>query len=120
MKEYEFPPDGDGYRYVLMMRPRAGTWNPFICGILEDEKERVAPKISVGNVKRPLATLPPGSILWDHGEGTVELQGQKYWCFQEGSGASPSRGYFMTCKEWPSQVEFGEVGQGPSYAWKKK
>lgn len=117
VKEYEFPPDRNGYRHLLVMRPRVGTWNPFFCAIPEEEQEDVAPKMSVGSTKYPPKAIPQVCVMFMVRQGTLEHQGQRYWCYESSSDVTPMKGIFMACKTLPSIVHFGEKEQGALFVW---
>lgn len=88
--------------YVIEVRPRAGSWSPFIVGVPLLEKDRVKPHIGHGPSGRP----PDGSALFVAGEGT---SAEWAFCFAQNE-ATPTMSYYVTCSELPSKVLFGVTG----------
>ena len=99
----------DGEQYVIEVRPRAGTWSPFLAGIPIDEKEAVSPRLSHGSVKR----IPRSTILMSTGEGTSN--DGKLWITFAGNEATPTQSYYIFCKKLPSLLIFGINGGPPQY-----
>lgn len=89
-------PDG---RHVIEVRPRAGTWAPFIAAIPAAEKSAVQPSLLHG----PAGRVPMGGALFNAGE---ETQAQWHLAFASNE-ATPTMSYFIFCKALPSQLHFG-------------
>lgn len=93
------PPPSQGY--VIEVRPRAGSWSPFIAAIPATEKDRVLPSILHGAPGRP----PSGGVLFGTGQGTSS-DGQWAFCFAQNE-ATPTMSYYIACAELPSKFVFG-------------
>ena len=119
VKIYEFPPDDDGYRYLVTIRPRTGIWSPFFCALPEEEHDSVAPKVSVGSVRYPPKSMPQARVMFDVRRGTLEHRGQRYWYYESGSDVSPTKGIFLACRVLPSKIHFGDNGQPTSFVWER-
>jgi hypothetical protein len=91
-------------RNVIELRPRAGTWAPFICAVPLNEKEKLKPSILAG----PKGNVPMGGVLFMTGEG--ESDDKKWWFMFAGNEASPTISYFLFCNDIPSQILFGIYG----------
>lgn len=96
-------------RIAIELRPRAGTWAPFICAIPLDEKDKVKPNILCG----PKGNVPMGGVLTMTGEG--ESDDRKWWIMFAGNEATPTISYFMFCNELPSQILFGVNNSQPQF-----
>lgn len=99
----------DGKRNAIELRPRAGTWAPFICAIPFDEKDKLKPSILTG----PKGNIPMGGVLTMTGEG--ESDDKKWWFMFAGNEATPTMSYFLLCDELPSQIVFGVNGGQPQF-----
>jgi len=87
---------------LLEVRPRAGTWAPFIAGVPFAEKDSVRLNIMYG----PAGRVPIMSALTCSGEGYSEE-----WSFQfAGNEATPTMSYYLTCCAPPSRLLFGADG----------
>ena len=98
-----------GEQYIVEVRPRAGTWSPFLAGIPIDEKEDVSPSLLHGSAKR----IPSGGILMNCGEGTSN--DGRLWLIHAGNEATPTQSYYIFCKKLPSLLIFGVNGGAPQY-----
>ena len=99
-------------RYAIEVRPRGGTWAPFVAGIPMGEKIRVSPRLHHGAAKRP----PTGVImtaLFSGGE-QVSTDG-KWWLLFAANEATPTQSYYVICKQLPSLLLFGVNGGSPQY-----
>lgn len=95
---------------VIEMRPRGGTWSPFLVAIPIVEKEKVEPRLAHGPAKR----IPTGGyILMASGKGPS--QDGKLWTMHAGNEATPTQSYYVFCKELPSIIIFGINGGQPQY-----
>jgi hypothetical protein len=95
--------------FVIEVRPRAGTWSPFIVAIPFDEKEKVSPQLSHG----PSKHIPNVTILNVCGEG--QSDDSKYWYMSASNEATPTQSYYISCKALPSLLIFGVNGEAPQY-----
>lgn len=88
-------------RNVIEIRPRAGSWAPFLCAVPLNEKGKLKPNILRG----PKDSVPFGGVLTMTGEG--ESEDKKWWVIFAGDEATPTMSYFLFCNELPSQILFG-------------
>jgi hypothetical protein len=89
-------------RYMIELRPRAGTWLPFFLGIPIEEKELVDPKIAHG---APGLKSPPLSVLI--GVASGQSQNGKLYTISVNQEATPTRSFYFICKKLPSRLVFG-------------
>ncbi len=99
----------DSEKFVIEVRPRAGTWSPFLAAIPIDEKEAVSPSISHG----PAKLIPRSSVLMSTGTGTSS--DGKLWIAFAGNEATPTQSYYIFCNKLPSILIFGINGGQPQY-----
>jgi hypothetical protein len=99
----------DDTRVVIEVRPRAGTWSPFIAAIPNTEKDRVNPRILHG----PRGNIPHGGMLLGAGSGTSD-DGVWHFRFAQNE-ATPTQSYFILCNELPSKLVFGVKNGQPQY-----
>lgn len=99
----------NGEEYTIEVRPRAGTWSPFLAAIPIDEKEAVSPRLMHGSTNR----IPTSGILMNTGEGTSN--DGKLWITFAGNEATPTQSYYIFCKKLPSILVFGINGGQPQY-----
>ena len=92
--------------YVIEVRPRAGSWSPFVAAIPLAEKDGVRLQIVHGPPGRP----PLVSVLFTTGERT---KGEWSFCFAQNE-ATPTMSYYLSCAQLPSKLRFGADG-GPQY-----
>jgi hypothetical protein len=99
-----------GYRRIVIeVRPRAGTWSPFIACIPAEEKSRVSPSLSFGPANR----LGHSCILFNCGDRLSD--DGKFWGMYASNEATPTQSYFIYCNELPSVLIFGVDGGPPQY-----
>ena len=98
-----------GEKSVIEVRPRAGTWSPFLAGIPIAEKETVSPSLLHGSAKR----VPNGGVLFTTGNG-ISNDG-KLWIIFAGNEATPTQSYYIFCNKLPSFLVFGVNGGQPQY-----
>ncbi len=96
-------------RYAIEVRPRAGTWSPFVAAIPNGEKDRVNPHIQHG----PRNVIPQGGILIN--KGSVISNDGAWYCLFAQNEATPTQSYFIFCNELPSQLLFGVMNGQPQY-----
>jgi len=104
-KESEQP----GSRYVIEVRPRAGTWSPFIAAIPVAEKDHITPHILHGARGR----IPQGGVLFGAGTG-ISDDGVWYYLFAQNE-ATPTQSYFIFCNVLPSSLVFGVMNGQTQY-----
>ncbi len=98
--------------YAIEMRPRAGTWSPFIAGVPVNEKDRILPRLHYGASGRP----PRGTfstVLFGYSEA-VSSDGN-WWLLSATNEATPTQSYYLLCKQLPSLLVFGVEGGSPQY-----
>lgn len=100
-------------RYAIEVRPRGGTWAPFVAGIPLNEKEHVSPYLYHGAAKRvPTAVIaavlhgPTGERISDDG---------RWWLLFAANEATPTQSYYIFCKKLPSLLIFGVDRGSPQY-----
>lgn len=93
-------------RFAIEVRPRAGTWAPFIAAIPLHENDQVCLALGHGPCRR----VPKYSVLFMTGEG-VSLDGE-WWTVHAQNEATPTQSYYVYCKRLPSRLLFG-VNHGP-------
>jgi hypothetical protein len=96
-------------RYTIEVRPRAGTWSPFIAAIPITEKDRVNPNMLHG----PRGKIPQVGVLFNTGTGTSN-DGIWYFLFAQNE-ATPTQSYFINCNELPTKLVFGVMNGQPQY-----
>jgi len=101
-----------GEQYAIEVRPRAGTWSPFMMGILMNEKDRVSPRLHHGAANRP-----PTGIIMTRLDGYIEgTSGDgKLWINSVANEATPTQSYYILCQHLPSFLIFGIDGGSPQY-----
>jgi hypothetical protein len=99
----------DNSHFVVEVRPRAGTWSPFIAAIPSIERERVNLSILHG----PRGRVPFAGGLSMSGSGTSD-DGLWYFHFAQNE-ATPTQSYFIFCNELPSTLVFGVMNGQPQY-----
>lgn len=96
-------------RLAIEVRPRAGTWSPFLAAIPAHEREAVNPSILHG----PRGHIPMGGVLWNSG---TEITADGQWFLMvAGNEATPTQSYFVHCDRKPSKLLFGVNGGQPQY-----
>ena len=96
---------GGKYGYAVEMRPRAGTWSPFVVAIpaAENDDEGGVP-LTYG----PKSLVPMVSNLSGLRDGNSE---DRVWrVMQALNEASPTQSYYLRCKQLPSRIAFGQAG----------
>ena len=96
-------------RYAIEVRPRGGTWAPFLAAIPLNEKDHVSPHLLHGPAKR----IPMGGMLVNTGEATSD--DARWWLVFAGNEATPTQSYYIFCKKLPSLLIFGVNGGSPQY-----
>lgn len=96
-------------RFVIEVRPRAGTWSPFIAAIPNTEKERINPNILHG----PRGRIPYGGMLSMSGSGISD--GDTWYFHFAQNEATPTQSYFIFCNELPTRLVCGVMDGQPQY-----
>jgi len=99
-------------RYAIEMRPRGGTWAPFIVAIPATEKDRVSPRLHHGAARHP----PTGIIMTALNSVKEGISGDGRWWFTSAANeATPTQSYYLLCKQLPSLLIFGVEEGAPQY-----
>lgn len=86
-------------KHVIEVRPRAGTWAPFIAAIPVGERGAVQMSLMHG----PAGRVPVAGVLFSTGQET-----QAEWQIAFASNeATPTMSYYIICTTLPSKVHFG-------------
>ncbi len=88
-------------RYSIEVRPRGGTWVPFLAGVPLSEKEIVKPRIAHGPKRNP----PINVLLFNFEQG--ETPDRKWWIMCAGNEASFTQSYFVFAKDYPPSYFLG-------------
>lgn len=94
--------------YAIEVRPRAGTWAPFIVALPLEEKPSVDPFVVIG----PKDVPTDGGVLTMVKE--VELP-DRVWAHTSADECTPTRSYYIWCAKLPSWIQFGADGKGPQH-----
>ena len=100
---------GNRRPYAIELRPRAGTWSPFIVGIPISEQATVNSSILHG----PKELIPNGGMLSFPESGISD--DKKYWAHQARNEATPTQSYYLFCDVLPSEIIFGHPTSGEIY-----
>jgi len=103
-----YPPTIPGSPYKIEVRPRAGSWFPFVAGVPIDEKDKVKMLITYSAAGK----LPSGSSIM-FGSSSPSEDG-KFWLEIANHEATPTMSFYVQCEQLPSQLLFGTLG-GPVY-----
>jgi hypothetical protein len=99
----------DNEQYAIEVRPRIGTWTPFIAGIPLNEKKHVSPLMLHGPARR----VPTSGILVSSGETVSD--DKKLWLLFAANEATQTQSYYIMCRKLPSFLFFGVEGGQPQY-----
>jgi hypothetical protein len=94
-------------RYVIEVRPRAGTWSPFVAAIPVTERNSVNPEIAFGPANR----IPMGIVLFNMRQWINE----SWWFSTATNGASPTQSHYISCDRLPSELVFGVLDSQNQY-----
>jgi len=104
----------DEIKLAIEVRPRAGTWSPFLAAVPIDEKNRTLPNTLPKLYHGPANRTDFGvGILFGVREG-VSSNG-KLWMISADNEATPTQSYYIICKELPSFLLFGVNRGQPQY-----
>jgi len=102
--------------YLLEVRPRAGTWYPFVVGVPLNEKENLGehPIVLPGAPNTPPS--PQGGIMTQYnGMGEAEgSDGSRWWSISPMGEATPAKSFYIYVENIPSAIIFGSK-QGPQF-----
>jgi hypothetical protein len=98
----------DGDKYAIEVRPRAGTWSPFIAGVPIQVKDSIDFHILHG----PSNHVPTGGVLFDS-KYAVSKDSQWLLAYADNE-ATPTQSYYIFFKQLPSKIVFGK-NDGPTY-----
>lgn len=90
--------------FVIEVRPRAGSWSPFVAAIPMSERDRV----KMGTMHGPRGRPPMMGALMGVREGASD--DGKWWIRESMNEATPTQSYFIRCAAVPSHLAFGEPG----------
>lgn len=94
-------PPGGSRKYMIELRPRAGTWSPFAVSIPIGEKDKVNPFLAHG----PAGGPPGAHILYNVQEGAS--RNGEGWVCGAANEATPTQSYYVYCDELLSKMLFG-------------
>lgn len=102
-------PPGLIYAFVVEVRPRAGTWAPFLAGIPASEHTTVNPIIGRG----PQGTIP--TLIMTTGSRKGINPDGLWWLMTAQDEATPTLSYYIYCNALPSKLLFGKEGSPTQY-----
>lgn len=102
-------PPGAPHPYSIEVRPRGGTWSPFLAGLPLSEHGRVDPSIMFGATGR----VPFSGALFT--TGSEPSEDGNWWLMFAGNEATPTQSYYIHCNQLPSKLLFGVNGSQPQY-----
>ncbi|MDA7928497.1 toll/interleukin-1 receptor domain-containing protein [Mariniblastus sp.] len=94
-------------RLAIEVRPRAGTWAPFLAAVPFNEKDIVNPSLMIGPRDVPTNS---GALIG----GETERHGDN-WVVASGNQATPTQSFYIWCDRLPTQLTFGVDGGSPQY-----
>jgi hypothetical protein len=98
--------------FAIEMRPRAGSWAPFICATPANEKDKVVPRL----VRQPAGGKTLGGPIRIFATGPFEtISDDGEWLLHGADDeATPSQSYYLFCSKLPTTLSFG-CATGPIY-----
>lgn len=102
------PPKTEGGMYQIEVRPRAGTWVPFVAAVPMDEKEVLEPSIHHG----PKGGQLVASMMMVPVPGEMASSDGKWWMMRANNQATPTESYYLQCRRIPSVILFGPFKAG--------
>jgi hypothetical protein len=98
---------------VIEVRPRAGTWAPFLSAIPETERSWVKPYLVWGPKDNPIQ-----SAVLNNYRTELKRNGES-WVMVADNPASPTHSYYFWCSKFPSEFLFGVNRKGgPHYIYR--
>lgn len=101
---YKVHESDDKRSYAIEMRPRAGTWLPFYCGVLLKEKEVLIPSLISGKEDR----FPMTNGLYLQGE--FINNDSEWFNMTIKEEISPTLSAYLLCNKLPTKITFGVMG----------
>lgn len=101
-------PQTAGGRYKIEVRPRAGTWVPFVAAVPLAEKDELDPSIHHG----PKGGAVIASVMSVPLPGEFESSDGQWWVMRANNQATPTMSYYIQCNKLPSEVLFGPFATG--------
>jgi len=92
----------DEGKFIIELRPRAGTWAPFRIAV-EPAERHLIERIRFG----PKDHIPQLSMMITLGEGLAENRTRYMWDFN--NEATPTQSYYVVCTQLPKYLGFGKV-----------
>lgn len=93
-------------RLYIELRPRAGSWNPFVVGVPVAEEAAVSPHVILG----PSGRIPSGGMVYVLDGLPPQKDG---WAFRYvGNDVTPTTSAYVACQVPPSKILFGTFGGG--------
>jgi len=109
VKPYSLEIRQEGGRYVIEVRPRAGTWQRFFGAVPLAEKDALRPEVSYG----PPHSASRSVVLTNVTEGQTD---DAHWWFRAFSQqVTPTLSGYILCDRLPSAILFGNFDGGPQY-----
>lgn len=101
--------DWRGKQDVVEMRPRSGTWSPFVVGIPEEEEDEVDPLLIVGP-----SGGSSGTGMTRRFEPDTDDRWNEWKFIGSNNQATPTESFYLHCETLPSEIVFGQI-DGPLY-----
>lgn len=115
--EHHVLPPGSGKTLAIEVRPRAGSWSPFVGAVPAVESARVNLSIARGAAGR----VPDGFVvLFNYFSGTTA---DGVWSFiSSAAEATPTQSYYLLCDEMPTRILFGVFNGQPQFVaeWQRR
>jgi len=89
-----------GNGHSIEVRPRAGTWAPFLGGVPYQEKESVSPSLFYG----PSGRVPNDCFIQSRRGADPN---EEWWLMISPSQATPTMSFYIHCDKLPSKIVFG-------------
>jgi TIR domain len=102
IRVHDLTNDNPTQNHAIEVRPRAGTWSPFVLLVPIGEKDAVQPDLIHG----PAGRLPATSITGIAGTGTS--QDGRWHYIKATNQATPTQSYYLLCAKLPSEMAFGQ------------
>jgi TIR domain len=95
--------------FSIEVRPRAGVWAPFMAAIPLAEKDKVDPSIMIGPRDFP---IHGGMLMYPNKGPTTD---NSMWAVSARNECTPTRSYYIWCKQLPSRLVFGVADRHPQF-----
>jgi len=101
-------------KYAIEIRPRGGTWSPFIAAIPFEEKDWVNQRLHFG----PANHKPDGNLSTSlYSYKTLISEDGIWWIESAINEATPTQSYYLICERLPSSLIFGKDGDETQYKY---